>query len=81
MLPRPEGSLAGVTPPSAGALPWPRAIAPAFAAVGHLKLFKDVRHVDAHRLLGDEQARGDPPVGEALGQEFEDLAFARGQAG
>ena len=51
------------------------------AAVGHLKLFEDVRHVDAHRLLSDEQARGDPPVGEALGQELEDLAFARGEAG
>ena len=55
-------------PPSAGALPWPRAIAPGFAAVGHLELFQDVRHVDAHRLLGDEQAVGDPPVGEALGR-------------
>jgi hypothetical protein len=52
-----------------------------FAAVGHLELLEDVRHVDAHRLLGDEQAVGDPPVGEALGEEFEDLAFARGQAG
>ena len=28
-MPRPEGSLAGLTPPSAGALPWPRTIAPA----------------------------------------------------
>lgn len=37
--------------------------------------------MDAYRLLGDEQALGDPPVGEALGQEFEYLAFARGEAG
>jgi hypothetical protein len=51
------------------------------AAVGHLELSEDVRHVDARRLFGDEQAPGDPPVGEALGQEFEYLAFARGEAG
>jgi hypothetical protein len=42
-----------------------------FAAVGHLELGQDVRHVDAHRLLGDEQGLGDPPLGAALGQEFE----------
>lgn len=37
--------------------------------------------MDAHCLLGDEQALGDPPVGEALGQEFEHLAFARREGG
>ena len=52
-----------------------------FAAVGHLELGEDVCHVDARRFLGDEQGLGDPPVGEALGQEFEYLAFARGEVG
>lgn len=37
-------------------------------------------HVDARRLLGDEQGLGDPPVGEALGRELEHLAFARREA-
>jgi hypothetical protein len=52
-----------------------------FAAVGHLELFEDMCHVDARRLLCDEQGLGDPPVGEALGQEFEHLAFTRREAG
>ena len=78
-MPRPEGSLGGVTVTLSGGFAVATGYRAGLAAVGHLELGKDVRHVDAHRLLGDEQALGDPPVGQALGQEFEYLAFARGE--
>jgi chromate reductase len=37
--------------------------------------------VGAHGLLADEQGLGDPPVGEAPGQELEYLTFALREAG
>jgi hypothetical protein len=57
----------GLPHPQRGLCGGPRAIAP---AVGHLEFSRMCGHVAAHRLLGDEQAVGDLPVGETLGQEF-----------
>ena len=50
------------------------------AATGHPELAQDVRHVDARRVLADEQLVGDLAVGPAERDEREHLAFARRQA-
>src|SRR5213075_1018512 len=45
------------------------------AAVGDAELGEDVRDVDAHGLLADDQVSRDRLVGGSGGEEVEDLAF------
>src|ERR671919_2193786 len=44
-----------------------------------LELGEDVPHVALHRLLADEQLRGDVRVRHAVGEQLEDLALAAGE--
>jgi hypothetical protein len=48
-------------------------------AVGGVELAEDVRDVDAHRLLADEELVGDLAVGSSEGELGEDLDLARGE--
>src|SRR5690606_5275726 len=50
-------------------------------AVGDVELEEDVRDVVADGLLAEEEGGGDLGVAAALGDEFEDLAFAFGELG
>ena len=44
-----------------------------------VELGQQVGHVVPHRLLGQDQALGDLAVGQAVGDEVQDLALTRGQ--
>src|ERR671915_1691209 len=44
-----------------------------------LELGEDVPDVALHRLLADEEARGDVRIGHAVGEQLQDLPLALGQ--
>jgi len=50
------------------------------SAPSHAELGEDVGEVEAGRLLGDEQFFTDLPIGPPLGNEYQYLDLASGQA-